>query len=211
MIRALGAIADFARRALRRARVYLYMPLFGSHGRNFLFDPDGFYTHGNIHVGDNVSLGYRPVLMAALSEIRIGSHVMFGPEVVVIGGGHNMTAVGRFMTDVHEKTGNEDLGVVIEDDVWVGARAMILRGVTVGRGSVVAAGAVVTKSVPPYAIVAGNPARIVRFRWDVPTILAHEVALYPPDKRFAAEQLQCWQTAAKMLPPLRQTGGNHVE
>lgn len=198
------------RRVSRRVRMCVYRPLFGAHGRRFVFDPDGFYSYANIYVGDDVSLGYRPMLMAALSEIRIGNHVMFGPEVAIIGGGHNISVVGRFMTDVHEKTGNEDLGVVIEDDVWVGARAIILRGVTVGRGSIIAAGAIVTKSVPPYAVVGGNPARVIKFRWNIPTILQHEQALYPPEQRLSAEQLHEWQTVGKMLPPRRLENENRV-
>jgi len=184
--------------------MYLLMPLFGAHGRGFLFDPDGAYTFATIRVGDYVTLGRRPVLMAALSEIRIGSRVMFGPEVTVIGGGHNTTVVGRFMTDVHEKTGNEDLGVVIEDDVWVGARVVILRGVTIGRGSVVGAAAVVTKSVPPYAIVGGNPARVMRFRWTVEAILRHEETLYPPDQRLGRDELTRLVAECRMLAPRRK-------
>jgi acetyltransferase-like isoleucine patch superfamily enzyme len=191
-------------RVCRRLRMLLQRPLFGSYGQNFRFDPDGSYTYSNIHVGDDVSLGWRPTLMAALSEIRIGSKVMFGPHVTIIGGGHNISVPGRFMTDVHEKTGNEDLGVLIEDDVWVGARAIILRGVHVGRGAVIAAGAVVTKSVPPYAMVVGNPARVMRFRWDVETILSHEKALYSSDQRLAREDLERWQKDSAMLPPLRR-------
>jgi acetyltransferase-like isoleucine patch superfamily enzyme len=182
----------------------LYRPLFGSHGRNFRFDPDGFYTYRTIFVGDDVAMTWRPTLMAALATIRIGNKVMFGPHVTVIAGGHNITVPGRFMTDVHEKTGNEDLDVVIEDDVWVGTRAVILRGVRVGRGAVIAAGAVVTKSVPPYSLVVENPARILRFRWDVETILSHEMALYPPDRRFSREDLERWQKDFTMLPPLRK-------
>lgn len=189
-----------------RGRMYLLMPLFRGHGRGFRFDPEGFYTFGTIVVGDDVSLGYRPILMAALSEIRIGSHVMFGPQVTVIGGGHNTEMLGRYMTDVHEKTGNEDLGVVIEDDVWVGSRAIILRGVRVGRGAVVGAGTVVTRSVPPYAIVAGNPARIIRFRWGVDEILRHEASLYPANQRLARTDLECLFRDAAMLPPLRKAG-----
>jgi acetyltransferase-like isoleucine patch superfamily enzyme len=195
---------NFQHRAWRRLRMYILRPLFGAYGKNFIFDPDGSYTFKNIFVGDDVNLGYRPVLMAALSEIRIGSHVMFGPEVVLIGGGHNTTVTQKFMTQIHEKTGNEDLGVVIEDDVWVGARTMILRGVKVGRGAVIGAGSVLTKSVPPYAVVAGNPVRVVRFRWDVETILKHEEILYPLGKRLSRLELKQLQKESAMLEPKRK-------
>jgi virginiamycin A acetyltransferase len=55
--------------------------------------------------------------------------------------------------------------LIIEDEVWLGANSMILSGLTIGKGSIVAAGAIVTKNVPPYAIVGGNPARIIRYRF----------------------------------------------
>jgi maltose O-acetyltransferase len=54
--------------------------------------------------------------------------------------------------------------IVIEDDVWIGARVTILGGVNIGTGAVIGAGSVVTKNVPPYAIVAGNPAKLIRYR-----------------------------------------------
>lgn len=203
MFRPVAALMDFARRASRRARMYLLRPLFGSRGQDFRFDPDGLYSFANIHVGDAVNLGYQPILLAALSEIRIGSHVMFGPQVMVVGGGHNTRKVGAFLSEVHEKDPGDDLGVIIEDDVWVGGRAIILRGVTLGRGSIIGAGSVVTRSTPPYAIAAGNPARVVRFRWDVDTILQHEGALYPPERRLSRTALEAWQQAGTMLPPHR--------
>jgi maltose O-acetyltransferase len=58
----------------------------------------------------------------------------------------------------------EDMPVTIGDDVWIGARAILLPGITINSGSIVGAGAVVTKDVPPGSIVAGNPARVVRYR-----------------------------------------------
>jgi acetyltransferase-like isoleucine patch superfamily enzyme len=203
-LKILAVALDAGRRSWRRVRMYALRPLFGIYGRGFRFDPDGLYSFQNISVGDDVNLGYRPVMLAALSRIRIGSHVMFGPEVVVVGGGHNIDVPGRFMTTVREKTGAEDLGVTIEDDVWVGARAILLRGVNVGRGAVVAAGSVVTKSVPPYAIVGGSPARVVRFRWDLPTVLKHEELLYPPENRLDPSQLAAWMSDGSMLDPLRR-------
>ena len=132
--------------------------------------------------------------MAARSEIRIGDKVIIGPQVVLIGGGHNTFVVGKFIHDVTEKRPTDDLGVTIEDDVWIGCRAIILRGVRIGRGAVVGAGAIVTSDVPPYSIVAGNPARILKFRWDVATILRHEAELYPPEKRLCRPELERWRT-----------------
>lgn len=190
-------------RIKRRLCMYLLRPLFGHHGSNFNFDPAGYYSFKNIFVGNNVSLGLNPTLMAELSKIRIGNHVMFGPEVVVVGGGHNTKRVGCFMINNYIKNGDEDLGVIIEDDVWVGSRAIILHGVCIGRGSIIGAGAVVTKSVPPYAIVGGNPAHVIRFRWDVKTILAHEEMLYSIEKRLKVNDLERWQKEKTMLSPIR--------
>ena len=161
--------------------VVLYRNRFGRCGVQFHFDPRGTYSYENIYCGDHVSLGERPALMATRSKIIVGNHVIFGPEVVVRGGNHRIDLVGRFMDTVAEgeKRPQDDRDVVIGDDVWIGTRAIILHGVTIGRGAVVAAGAVVTKDVPPYAIVAGVPARIVKYRWDADTISRHEGILYP--------------------------------
>ena len=133
-------------------------PLFARHGRNFRFDPYGTYSFKTISVGDDVYLGTGSVLMASNSAIRIGNKVMFGPGVMVIAGDHNTSMVGRFMRDVTEKRPDDDRPVVIEDDVWVGARVTILKGVTIGRGAIIGAGALVARSVPPYAVVVGTPA-----------------------------------------------------
>ena len=59
--------------------------------------------------------------------------------------------------------------VRIEDDVWIGARAIILAGITIGKGAIIGAGAVVTKDVSPYAICVGNPARVIKYRNDEKT------------------------------------------
>lgn len=184
-----------AKRVWRRLRMMVYRPLFGSHGRNFRFDPDGDYSYATIHVGHDVHLGMRPTLTATRSTIRIGNNVMFGPEVTIQGGNHRTDLVGRFMFDVTdaEKRPEDDLGVVVEDDVWIGTRAVIVHGVTIGRGAIVGAGAVVTRSVPPYAIVGGVPARVIRFRWDVETILRHEAILYPAEQRLERAALERWQ------------------
>lgn len=165
--------------------------LFTHAGSNFWFDPSGIYSYQNIYVGDDVFLGMNPILVASRSNIRIGNKVMFGPGVTIIGGNHRIDVPGRFMKDIQDedKRPVDDKGVIIGDDVWIGARAVILDGVTIDRGSVISAGSVVTKNVPPYAIVSGVPARVRRFRFDVDTVLKHEVILYPPEGRLSREIL----------------------
>jgi acetyltransferase-like isoleucine patch superfamily enzyme len=163
---------DRARRGLKGIAL---VGRFGSHGDGFAFDADGVYTYESIHVGDNVDLGYRPILIATRSTIRIGSNVMFGPEVTIRGGNHRFDLPGIPMISVTNdmKLTEHDRGVVIEDDVWIGTRAIILHGVTIGRGSVIGAGSVVTKSVPEFTIVAGAPARVIRDRFTPEQLAEH--------------------------------------
>jgi acetyltransferase-like isoleucine patch superfamily enzyme len=167
-----------------RSMNILLRPAFKQHGRNFIFDPSSHFTYQTIAVGDDVSIGGGAIFMASESNIIIGNKVMFGPNVIVVGGNHNTSVVGKFMYDIHEKRPGDDQDVIFEDDVWVGAGAMILKGVRVGRGSIVAAGAVVNKDVPPYTVVGGIPAKVIAPRFaELETVLNHEAALYPPEKR----------------------------
>lgn len=80
--------------------------------------------------------------------------------------------------------------VVVEEDVWMGVNVTLLSGVNVGRGSIVAAGAVVTKDVPPYSIVGGVPAKFIKFKWTIDQVLEHEAKLYPVEERYTREQLE---------------------
>ena len=94
-------------------------------------------------------------------DCTIGNHVMMGPDVVVITRNHSFDS-----TDIPMmfQGFDEERPVVIGNDVWIGERVIILPGVNVGDGAILAAGAVVTKDVPPYAIVAGVPAKIIKMR-----------------------------------------------
>ena len=97
--------------------------------------------------------------------VRIGNHVMMDPDVMIIAWNHRFDRTDVPMGQQGEA---DPEPVVLENDVWIGARAILLPGVTVGQGAIVGAGSVVTKSVPPYAKVAGNPARIFRSRVGLP-------------------------------------------
>ena len=185
-MRMLAIALSFAARVVRRVVGIVMQSRFASCGRHVRVDPRGVFSHDTIHLGDHVFIAPGAFFSATRSFIHVGNHVMFGPNVTVLGGNHNVSEVGRYMTDVTEKRPGDDMGVTIEDDVWVGAGATLLSGVTVARGSIVAAGAVVTKSFPPYSIIGGVPARLIRPRWDDATILEHENRLHLKSRRPSA-------------------------
>jgi acetyltransferase-like isoleucine patch superfamily enzyme len=109
-----------------------------------------------ISVGDDF---YMNVGCHLLGEITIGESVMLGPKVIVWTRDHGSETATRMKAQPHVSA-----PVVIGDDVWIGAGAIILKGVTIGRGAVVGAGSVVAKDVPAFAVVVGNPARVVKMR-----------------------------------------------
>lgn len=113
---------------------------------------------GDIEFGEGAFTNSYCVVLAA-GPVRIGKGVLFGPHVVVAAGNHSFE--GNRPVAEQPLTG---VGVTIEDEAWICAHATITDGVTIGKGTVVAAGAVVTRDTPPYSIVAGVPARVVRYR-----------------------------------------------
>jgi acetyltransferase-like isoleucine patch superfamily enzyme len=111
-------------------------------------------------VGDDTYFGeLNNIRVAGIT--RIGSKCLISQGVSIIGSNHSFVP-GIPITEQPSRT--DKLGVMIGDDVWIGANATILPGVTIGRGAVIAAGSVVTSDVPPDVIVAGVPARVIRAR-----------------------------------------------
>lgn len=115
---------------------------------------------GTITIDDYTSLSPGCELSAQLGSIRIGRHVMFGSYCRVFPHNHG-TELGMLM---QQQPLNSKGDVIIDDDVWLGSGAIVVSGVHIGTGAVVGAGSVVTKHVPPHAIVVGNPARIIKYR-----------------------------------------------
>lgn len=144
----------------------------------------------NLCVGNNTVIPMGAVLYCTNAELKIGSKVIFGPHPTIITGDHRIDVIGRFIKDSYEKLPQNDLPVVIEDDVWAGANIVILKGVRIGRGSVIAAGAIVNKSCPAYSIIGGCPAKILKYRFTVEQILEHEKRLYTMDQRLTKEEIE---------------------
>lgn len=137
----------------------------------------------NLYVGSKTYIGERSTLMNYLAPIYFGNNVMLGPEVMMITGNHRIDVIGEYMVNVGNdmKLPENDQPINIEDDVWIGARAIILKGVTIGHGSVIAAGAVVTKNVPPYTIYINSQKSKPRFTQE--EIKKHEEILKSKNKK----------------------------
>lgn len=128
----------------------------------------------NLSVGDGTSIPRGSTFYCTEAELIIGKKVIFGPRPTIITGDHRIDVIGKYIMDSTEKLPENDAPVVIEDDVWCGANVTILKGVILGRGCVVAAGAVVTKTFPPYSIIGGVPAKLLKMRFTPEEIELHE-------------------------------------
>lgn len=125
----------------------------------------GPFTHiwfpWNIRIGEHTFIGRNAYFNCIQSgDLVIGRNVMIGPYAMIVTTRHNAGDCRSPM----QIQGLSSKPVVIEDDVWIGGNSIILPGVTVGRGSIVSAAAVVTKNVPPFSVAGGNPAILLKDR-----------------------------------------------
>ncbi len=155
------------RQTYRDWRTFLLRKLRGYKGidpKAFAMRPHGLATDLKMgaysHLSPGCSIGRR---------VRLGNYVMCGPEVTIGMGEHCFDVAG---TPVIFSGHPEALETIIGDDVWIGGRALIRSGVKVGRGSIIAMGAVVVKDVEPYSIVGGVPARKIKDRFSTPEEIA---------------------------------------
>ena len=126
---------------------------------------------GEIHIGNNTYIGPGSIIQSK-EQVRIGNSVIIANNVLIVDNNNHpvdpvmrlqMSACNDFLHD--ELWGwkyADSKPIIIEDNVWIGRDSRIMKGVRIGKGSIVALGAIVVKDVPPYTIVAGNPAKVVK-------------------------------------------------
>ena len=149
----------------------------------------------NLIMEEHCGLGPGAKILNLRAKFIMKKYSFSGPDIMVITGNH-MTLIGVPMKFIDDKMKDQldinhefDKDVVVDEDVWLGARSILLSGVHIGRGCIVSAGAVVTKDAPPYSIVGGVPAKVIKFRWTIDEILEHESKVYPIEERLSAEYL----------------------
>lgn len=168
------AIFSFAKRILNEMRNLILFHLvypWVKYGRNVHVQSSAvIYSPNKVCVfGDNVGIGHYCVIN---TDVLIGNDVMLAAHVGLIArDAHTIDTLGVSMFKAPR---GDKHRIVIHDDVWIGFGATVLSGVTVGRGAIIAAAAVVTRDVPPYSIVAGFPARVVKMRFTADEVVEHE-------------------------------------
>lgn len=156
---------------LSKVKLIYYKSLwrkYNAHNNTYL---NSFFDFEKVKVGNYT---YGPLNIMCWNDekehLSIGSFCSIASGVVfILGGNHNMNSIStfpfrHFLYDDNSEAFTKG-EIIIGDDVWIGTNSIVLSGVTIGQGSVVAAGSVVTKSFPPYSVIGGNPARLIKKRF----------------------------------------------
>lgn len=157
---------------------------------------DTVVNPANLYMEEKTSLKRDNVIMNGRAKFILKKWSGAAEELMVITGNH-MSIVGldvKHITDevkdIQDVHGEYDRDVIVDEDVWMGARVSLLSGVHIGRGAEIGTGAVVRGSIPPYAVVIGNPAKVVGFRFTPEEIIEHEKILYPENERLPLSLLE---------------------
>lgn len=159
-----------AGRFLEQVKIYRHIAQFRSQNRHNETVPVNIFPIKKVSVGNH---SYGEIYLTDHSDLdvtlKIGNYCSIAPGVkFLLAGEHNTNTASTFPFKAKFRLVKNEAAsrgsIIIHDDVWIGANSLILSGVQIGRGAVIAGGSVVTKDVPPYAVVGGNPAKVLRFR-----------------------------------------------
>jgi len=169
----------------------VYRSCLGYCGRNvdlrFNHNPGSL---SRLYMYDNTNIYHNFRFVSAGGRLIMKKNSGAASGLTVITGNHQRIP-GKWLKEisgVHKVDIEKD--VIVEEDVWIGSNVTLLSGVIVGRGATIGAGSVCVKSIPPYAVVMGNPAKIVGFNFIPEEIIEHEKALYPEKERLPLELLE---------------------
>lgn len=145
----------------------------------------------NCYFYENSHIGPHSIILATNAKFIVKKYSESAGHLIVVTGNHARLN-GRFYRTIKnsEKPPHLDKDVIVNEDVWMGLNVTLLSGVEIGRGVTIAAGAVVTKSMPPYCIVGGIPAKVLKFYWTIDEIIEHERSLYVENERFTRTYLE---------------------
>lgn len=159
---------------------------------SILYDPKSISYMKKIYLRDNSCIQEGATIIinpnGADGIFVMGENSVSAANLVVVTGNHNRK-LGTLFRDTGHSV-DKDAGVIVEEDVWIGANVILCSGARIGRGANIGAGSVVRSIIPPYSIVIGNPAKVVGFCFTPTEVIEHEKQIYPENKRLSIEILE---------------------
>lgn len=181
-------IKNCLKRLLKPSAYYPHIDSTSLVGKNVMV-----YNKDNFILEEHTKVDHYSIIMNTNARFILKKYSGCAVNLTVITGNHPQFP-GRFYRTISKKREGLDISlydkdVVVNEDVWVGCNVTLLSGVHIGRCSVVAAGSVVTKSMPPYCIIGGVPAKPIKVKWSMNDIMVHEQKLFSDEERYTREQL----------------------
>lgn len=193
MIKHIASFCDYIRRGYNKAvKPMFFKSRLGYCGKNVNFrniKPFPTKVLSRVYLYDNTTLNNFTFITAGGKFImKKGSGAT--SNLTIITGNHQRQLGHFFQNQQAYQELDVEKDVVVEEDAWIGANVTLLSGVSVGRGATVGAGSVCVKNVPPYAVVMGNPAKVISFNFSPEEVIEHEKLLYSEEERLPIELLQ---------------------
>lgn len=166
----------------------LRLGLYGKHAKLVL--PAVISNPSHVFLHDYTRIHRQSIIYNYTGKFIMKEYSGASIELLVVTGNHRPTVgIPHYMLPL-SRINDKETDIIVEEDVWIGARVTLLAGAHIGRGTVIGANSLVNKEVPPYAVAVGSPVRIVASKFTLEQILEHEKALYPEEKRFTRAYLE---------------------
>lgn len=177
---------------------------FGHIGKHCKIGPDCILVPKNMYIEDYVIIQDRNNFVSYQGKLIIKKYSVISSSCIIIPSNHILSVGIPFYLNTISHVGDENHTIEINEDVWIGAGCKLLPKSKFGRGCIVGSGSVITKEIPPYAVVAGCPAKIIAVKFSKDDILKHERNLYPEEKRMTREELNLlFNTYYSNIKPLK--------
>lgn len=182
------------RKGLRTIYAQFFSPLdrtkYGHIGTGSLIMNNSHLMPQNIYASDWSIIQNNLNFISNKGKLYLGKYSVISSDCIIVPESHKLTVGVPFYLSTIYHINDEVGNIIIEEDCWIGTGCILLPNCHIGRGVVVGAGSVVNKQIPPYAVVAGVPAKIIATKFSIDEILKHEAILYTPEERMSKKELE---------------------
>ncbi len=181
-------------------------------GRHTKVNPDACLVPRNMWLDDYVMIQNLVNFISFRGKVVVKKYSVISSGCTIVPSTHLAAPGVPFYFQAKDHCGDEDHTITVNEDCWVGANSILLPKCSLGRGCVVAAGSVVTREFPPYAVIAGAPARIIGVKFSRADVEKHEAMIYPPSERMSAQELdKLFSTFYAGMKPMKKCPQQEID